>query len=502
MAAPRIDFYHPARDMDAALQALERSVRRGEGIGLVVGSAGTGKSLLLAKLGENLRDDFEVAILSGARICTRRALWQSVLADIGEPYRGLDEGELRINIVERVKGLASTGSGLVILVDEAHTLPTRLLEELRLLTTVPTPLPAVHVTLVGTSELEEMLGASRMESVAQRIATRHYLEPLDHGETMEYLRTQAKVAGKTWEALFEKGCDNAVYSACDGVPRLMNQLCDQSLVIASEDGREMASAADIAAAWKDIQRLPPPSALSHAEGADTNCMTDPLGVENEESVSERVDDLETHQDVFSSADIEPLAGAEGAGVIEFGDFDEAFEEQAFAEVPATEPVDRGSMTEEKRTEPDSEPDPEPIMVRPRADQDIDPINGPDVEFVFDPSSDPFEEFFDAGHRVERVLMQGPDDFSRHGHVASREGAAMANKLNCFEQEPTLHESKDVVDSSPQATDVDDSDMIIIEEDIHETPLADRKGVFSVSPQNYRQLFSRLRRGDEGLTHRT
>ena len=110
MAAPRIDFYHPARDMDAALQALERSVRRGEGIGLVVGSAGTGKSLLLAKLGENLRDDFEVAILSGARICTRRALWQSVLADIGEPYRGLDEGELRINIVERVKGLASMHS--------------------------------------------------------------------------------------------------------------------------------------------------------------------------------------------------------------------------------------------------------------------------------------------------------------------------------------------------------------------------------------------------------
>ena len=493
MAAPRIDFYHPARDIDAALQALERSVRRGEGIGLVVGSAGTGKSLLLTKLGEHLRDDFEVAILSGARICTRRALWQSVLADIGEPYRGLDEGELRINIVERVKGLASTGSGLVILVDEAHTLPTRLLEELRLLTTVPTPLPAVHVTLVGTADLEEMLGSSRMESVAQRIATRHYLEPLDHGETMEYLRTQAKVAGKTWEALFEKGCDNAVYSACDGVPRLMNQLCDQSLVIAAENGRETASAADIAAAWKDIQRLPPPTALSHAGGIEGSCMTDPLSDQDNERFPENTNDRETHEEGFPEGDIEPLTSEEGAGVIEFGDFDASFEEKACPEIPETEALDCVPVTQEKIPEPESEPT--PIMISPRAEKEVDPIDGPDVEFVFDPSSDPFQEFFDEGHRVERVLMQGPDDFRSHGHVASREGAAMANELNCFEQEPASQGPKEVVESSPQVTEIDDSDMIVIEEDIHETPLADRKGVFAVSPRNYHQLFSRLRRGD-------
>ena len=267
MAAPRVDFYHPAREIDAALQAIERAVRRAEGIGLVVGPAGTGKSLLLAKLAEHLRDDFDVALLSGARICTRRALWQAVLADIGEPYRGLDEGELRINIVERIRGLAATGSGLVILVDEAHTLPTRLIEELRLLTTVPTPLPAVHIAVAGTCELEEMLGAPKMETIAQRIATRHYLEPLDHAETLQYLRTQARAAGQEWEAIFEVGCDDAVYSVCDGVPRLINQLCDQALLVAAEAGREVATAADIAAAWRDIQRLPPPAVLAHVEAA-------------------------------------------------------------------------------------------------------------------------------------------------------------------------------------------------------------------------------------------
>ena len=249
LAAPRPEFYHPAKLIDTALQSSERAIRRGEGVGLVVGAPGTGKSLLLAKIAESVRDDFDVALLSGARICTRRALWQSILAEVGEPYRGIDEAELRINMVERIRGLAATGAGLVVLVDEAHTLPTRLIEELRLLTNVPTPLPAVHIVLAGTSELEEILAAPKMESLSQRIAVRSYLEPLEHSETLAYLRTQTSAAALNWDTLFEHGCDDAVFTASDGVPRLINQICDQTLVLVSQAGRQRATPADIAAAW-------------------------------------------------------------------------------------------------------------------------------------------------------------------------------------------------------------------------------------------------------------
>ncbi|MFN9368386.1 MAG: hypothetical protein ACK6CT_06405, partial [Planctomycetia bacterium] len=76
MAAPRTQFYHPAKVIDAALHDTERAIRRAEGISIVVGQPGTGKSILLAMLAEHVRDDFDVALLSGARICTRRALWQ------------------------------------------------------------------------------------------------------------------------------------------------------------------------------------------------------------------------------------------------------------------------------------------------------------------------------------------------------------------------------------------------------------------------------------------
>ena len=263
MAAPRTQFYHPATLIDAALKGIERCIRRAEGVALVVGPPGTGKSLLLAKVAEQVRDDFDVALLSGASICTRRALWQAVMAAIGEPFRGIEEGDLRLALVERIRGLAASGAGLVILVDEANTLPTRLIEELRLLTNVPTPLPAVHIVLAGSLRLEEMLAGSRMESLAQRIAVRGYLEPLDHAETMAYLRGQTRAAGLAWDRLFATGCDDAVFKATDGVPRLINQLCDQSLVLVAES-RRLVTPADMAAAWREIQRLPAPSGLSGA----------------------------------------------------------------------------------------------------------------------------------------------------------------------------------------------------------------------------------------------
>ena len=490
MAAPRIDFYHPARDIDAALQAIERAVRRAEGIGLVVGPAGTGKSLLLAKLAVHVRDDFDVALLSGARICTRRALWQGVLAAIGEPYRGLDEGELRINIVERIRGLAATGSGLVILVDEAHTLPTRLIEELRLLTNVPTPMPAVHIALAGTCELEEMLGAPRMESVAQRIATRHYLEPLDHAETLQYLRTQARAAGQEWETLFEAGCDEAIYTICDGVPRLINQLCDHALVLAAEAGREVATAADIAAAWRDIQRLPPPAALAHAEASPMS----------ERSGNERGATREPLREGPATECGRPPGPVPGftadrldaggdVGVIEFGDFDAAFCEDAIddsCDDTVVESIAGASAVEAGM---------ETMAIDASLEHESDPIDGPDVELVFDPSGDPFGEFFDERRRVERILMRGPDDFSGHRHVASREGATMARALDCFEREPAPVVADEMRPSADIPVDADDSDMIVIEEDILEHPSLGRRGILAVRPGDYRQLFTRLRRGD-------
>jgi type II secretory pathway predicted ATPase ExeA len=467
MASPRTQFYHAAAEIDGALKGIERCIRRSEGVALVVGAPGMGKSLLFLKLTEQVRDDFDVALLTGASICTRRALWQAILAAIGEPYRGIDEADLRIAIVERIRGLAAAGSGLVILVDEAHTLPTRLIEELRLLTNVPTPMPAVHIVLAGTARLDEMLGAPRMESLTQRVAVRGYLEPLDHAQTLDYLRTQTRAAGLEWNSLFAEGCDDAVYRVSEGVPRLINQVCDQALVLVAESGR-CVTPADIAAAWREIQRLPAPSGLQPASEMPQTFST----------IDTPLDDLD----------------GEGLAVVEFGADDELLEMGA----PAVDGPDCGEPVEESG----------------------DPWDGPDVELVFG-GGDPFGEFFDEERRsVERHLAGGPDDFNACRHVASREGQALGKVLATVVRDenhpaepdlPSAGVAETVAASEPdQPTQVvcaeaggmdgdeeyviDDSDMVMIEEDLSEGEGSRPQSVFSVRPSDYRSLFTRLRRG--------
>lgn len=464
MASPRTQFYHAAREIDGALKGIERCIRRAEGVALVVGTPGTGKSLLLLKLAEQVRDDFDVALLTGASICTRRALWQSILAAIGEPYRGIDEAELRIAIVERIRGLAAAGSGLVILVDEAHTLPTRLIEELRLLTNVPTPLPAVHIVLAGTTRLDELLGAPRMESLAQRVAVRGYLEPLDHAETLGYLKTQTRAAGLTWERLFDAGCDDAVYRVTEGVPRLINQVCDQALVMVAESRRRVTPA-DIAAAWREIQRLP--AAGLPERRADESATVRCTGAIDEPP--------------------EALVGDE-VGVIEFGGPEGVLE---VGGAPEDLPPTRGA-----------------------AGQEGDPWGGPDVELVFDGGDDPFEAFFEReAQAVDRHRIEGPDSFSGCRQVVSREGQTLGKLLATVACDPgrspaqapggvshaagrgaggeAARPAESAIDEEVDL--IDDSDMVVIEEDLAQAQGDAAQAVFSVRPSDYRSLFTRLRR---------
>jgi len=474
MAAPRTQFYHPAKLIDAALHGIDRAIRRAEGIALVVGPPGTGKSLLLAKVAESVGEDFAVALLSGARICTRRALWQSILAELGQAYRGIDEAELRIAVVETVRGLAARGSGLAILVDEAHTLPLRLIEELRLLANTPTPLPAVHIVLAGTASLEERLGSPKMESCAQRIAMRSYLEPLDHAETTAYLRSQMKAAGLDWDAAFETGCDDAVYGAADGVPRLVNQICDQALVLVG--GARRVRPADVAAAWQEIQRLPTPGLLGG----------EPLAAAVELPA----------QDGGFEVGFGGAAGSEATmASIEFG----AIDDEPFARIDDVvgQPVV-----------------PPPA---PRSDGKLggraDPWHGPDVEFVFDADADPFQEFFEQEERVvERYLLQTNEDFSGQTRVASCEGAALVRELAEFDGGLAAPSGRGAGGVQPRdgagmpdynalavgnagasTAEIDDADMVVIEEDLL-APTGEKPTIAAVRLGDYRRLFARLRRG--------
>ncbi len=133
-SVPCVEHYFPAAGIEVARKTLTRCVERAEGVGLIVGPTGSGKTLLCRILAGQFRGAFNVALLSSGRLGAQRALLQAILYELGLPCRGMDEGELRLSLTEHLTSPEKSPQGMVLLVDEAHALPLRLLDEIRALT--------------------------------------------------------------------------------------------------------------------------------------------------------------------------------------------------------------------------------------------------------------------------------------------------------------------------------------------------------------------------------
>jgi type II secretory pathway predicted ATPase ExeA len=258
-ATPSTEFYFPAAAIDEAYCTASRCIERAEGPCLVIGPAGTGKSLLCHLLAERFDEAFHVAMLSCAQLCTRRALLQNLLFELNLPYRGLEEGELRLSLIDFLAPERSSRDGMLLLVDEAHTLPLRLVEEIRMITNlVRDGRPRVRLVMAGNPILEERFTNPKLESLNQRLAARCYLQSLVAEETGRYISSQLVAAGGDPGRIMTDEGMRAVHQATDGVPRLINQLCDHALVLAAVGRRQPVDPGVIQEAWADLQQLPAP----------------------------------------------------------------------------------------------------------------------------------------------------------------------------------------------------------------------------------------------------
>lgn len=260
LAVPTLDRYCPVASQETAFQSCARAITRGDGPVAILGGTGLGKSMLCLRIGEVFRRSFEVILLASSQICTRRALLQNLLFELRMPYRDLSEGELRLSLLDRLQPSNENPSdGLVLIVDEAQTLSIKLLEELRLITNLTRDgVPRVRLVLCGTLRLEEIFGHPQLESLNQRLACRSYLAPLNQHETLCYLTHKVELCGATIQSTFTEDSMRLIHRATDGIPRLIDQLADQSLRLAAESRQRPVSAAAVEAAWSSLQQIPLP----------------------------------------------------------------------------------------------------------------------------------------------------------------------------------------------------------------------------------------------------
>jgi type II secretory pathway predicted ATPase ExeA len=311
---PLVSRYFPAAAVEDARQRLSRAIDRGDGPGLVIGAPGTGKSLLLQVLATQYHAKFDVVLLACARLCTRRAMLQAILFELGLPYKIRDEGDLRLSLLDHLLS-EQCPTGLILLVDEAQALPVPLLDELRILTNlVRGGLPRVRLILAGSSSLEESFAHPELESFSQRLAARCYLAPLNREETRQYILAHIAASGGTPDDVMDAEACTAVFDATDGVPRLVNQLCDRALQFAVADGRSCIDRQIVQLAWSDLQQLPTPWETPPVEDASQHSDTIEFGNLNSDRLVAVSDDevaaiIEEATELDIEVDIQPRIAA-------------------------------------------------------------------------------------------------------------------------------------------------------------------------------------------------
>ncbi len=292
VAAPDPDRYFPATAIEEARRKITRAIDRGEGPTLLIGGTGTGKSLLLEVLTRHYSNKTSCVLLIGAQVCTRRSLFQSILFQLDLPYRDLDEGELRLALLEHLRPRNGQARRLLLLVDEADSLPTRLLEELRALTNISVGGQLLlSMVLVGSAVLEERFTDPDLDALTQRISHRCYLAALGRDETFQYLRAQVAAVGIDPQKLFTDDGLDAIFTATDGVPRLINQLGDQLIWIVEETGCAPVDATIVQQAWSELQQLPAPWNLKNIEFHDSSVEYGELGLEEDDFVDDDSDEM-------------------------------------------------------------------------------------------------------------------------------------------------------------------------------------------------------------------
>jgi general secretion pathway protein A len=250
---PDLRFAFHSRSHSQALQQLTDALRRREGIIVVTGEVGTGKTMLCRTMLETFeRRTFVSAILDpglGVDDLLNHILQDFGLVPHAEPGTFARPAATRHQMVTMLQRFLATlvplNAHAVVIMDEAQQVEPPVLEQLRLLTNFETDsAKLLQVVLVGQPNLDDLLARAEMKQVAQRVARRIQLYPLSDIEVQRYVERRLVVASETGTSLagfaesaehpveFTDGALRLIAELTQGIPRVVNTVCDRALEIA------------------------------------------------------------------------------------------------------------------------------------------------------------------------------------------------------------------------------------------------------------------------------
>lgn len=249
-------LYFTARHQEALAQ-LYYGITERKGIVAMIGEVGTGKTLLLNKLMETLHEQEMLFAYVFNPTMTPNDLFEYIAADFGLDCSSASKSQflMRLNnlLIERYRENKTT----VLIIDEAQNLTFDVLEELRLLTNLETAREKLlQIVLSGQPELSLKLDHQSVRQLKQRISLRCRLKPLTLDEVRDYITSRLKIAGYAGEGLFDARAIEKIYELSGGVPRIINNVCDNALISGFSYGRSKVELQLIEEVAEELQLTP------------------------------------------------------------------------------------------------------------------------------------------------------------------------------------------------------------------------------------------------------
>ncbi len=225
-------FYHPTPRHNEALANLHYGVGRRKGFIVITGEVGTGKTLLVRCLLAELRKNNIAFGYVFNPLLPVVEFFQYIMADLGLPYAGRTKTEMLLDLNRFLIQRHARGLITALVVDEAQALRPELLEEIRLLTNLETSQQKLlQIVLMGQPELEAVLDSPELRQLKQRVALRCQLQPLDELKpTLTCCRAWSGPERQPEPAIFSDEALDKMFEYSRGIPRIINNLCENSMV--------------------------------------------------------------------------------------------------------------------------------------------------------------------------------------------------------------------------------------------------------------------------------
>ncbi|WP_424966275.1 MULTISPECIES: ExeA family protein [unclassified Dinoroseobacter] len=242
---PDPDFLFWSKIHKRAYAVMEYGILSSAPITVVTGEVGAGKTTLLQRLLRSIDDQVTIGLISNAQ-GGRGELLKWVLNALSVPSEpGDDYVELFQRLQDFLISEYAEGRRVIIIIDEAQNLSSEGLEELRMLTNINSNKDEVlQLVLVGQPQLRKMIMHPDLQQFAQRVSAFYHIPAMDRETVGDYVAHRMKHAGGTGTEFTDQSLDR-IYQASEGVPRLVNKLCDFALLYTATENRQVVTASAV-----------------------------------------------------------------------------------------------------------------------------------------------------------------------------------------------------------------------------------------------------------------